>query len=84
MGLINKAILSRYLKDVLSPIYYIAGPPGMVKGLHTMLTEMALMMPTFNGRVCWLLSRTHQTSAGQYLKLNLSWKKAESQEERMT
>jgi ferredoxin-NADP reductase len=28
------------LKDALSPIYYIAGPPGMVKGLRTMLTEI--------------------------------------------
>jgi ferredoxin-NADP reductase len=25
------------LKDAKSPIYYIAGPPGMVKGLHTMI-----------------------------------------------
>jgi ferredoxin-NADP reductase len=39
-GLISKEILSKYLKDALSPIYYIAGPPGMVKGLRTMLTEI--------------------------------------------
>ena len=38
-GLINKEMLARYVKDALSPIYYIAGPPGMVKGLHTMLNE---------------------------------------------
>jgi hypothetical protein len=25
------------LKDAVSPIYYIAGPPGMVKGLHAMI-----------------------------------------------
>jgi ferredoxin-NADP reductase len=36
-GLINKEMLARYLKDAVLPIYYIAGPPGMVKGLHTML-----------------------------------------------
>jgi Na+-transporting NADH:ubiquinone oxidoreductase subunit NqrF len=36
-GLIDKEMLSRYLKDAVSPIYYIAGPPGMVKGLHTMI-----------------------------------------------
>ena len=36
-GYIDSAMLSRYLKDVVSPIYYIAGPPGMVAGLHTML-----------------------------------------------
>lgn len=42
MGQISKEILSRYLKDALSPSYYIAGPPGMVKGLHTMLTEIGV------------------------------------------
>lgn len=42
MGLISKEILSRYLKDARSPIYYIAGPPRMVKGLHTMLTEIGV------------------------------------------
>jgi ferredoxin-NADP reductase len=44
-GLISKEILSRYLKDALSPIYYIAGPPGMVKGLQTMLTEIGVNDP---------------------------------------
>lgn len=38
-GLINKEILSRYLKNAASPIYYIAGPPGMVKGLHEVLNK---------------------------------------------
>ena len=37
--MINKEMLARYLKDVTSPIYYIAGPPGMVKGLHMMISE---------------------------------------------
>jgi len=41
-GRISNEILSRYLKEALSPIYYIAGPPGMVKGLHTMLTEIGV------------------------------------------
>jgi ferredoxin-NADP reductase len=36
-GLIDKGMLDRHLKNVSSPIYYIAGPPGMVKGLHGML-----------------------------------------------
>ncbi len=36
-GQIDKAMLSRYLKDAVSPIYYVAGPPEMVKGLHTMI-----------------------------------------------
>jgi ferredoxin-NADP reductase len=38
-GLINKEMLARYLQDAVAPIYYIAGPAGMVKGLHTMLNE---------------------------------------------
>jgi ferredoxin-NADP reductase len=38
-GRIDRDMLSRYLKDAVSPIYYIAGPPEMVKGLHTMVHE---------------------------------------------
>ena len=38
-GLIDKEMLARYLKDAVSPIYYVAGPPEMVKGLHTMINE---------------------------------------------
>jgi ferredoxin-NADP reductase len=36
-AVINKEMLERHLKNASSPIYYIAGPPGMVKGLHSML-----------------------------------------------
>jgi ferredoxin-NADP reductase len=39
VGRIDKEMLSRYLKDAISPIYYIAGPPEMVKGLHTMINN---------------------------------------------
>lgn len=38
-GLINQELLARYLQNAVSPIYYIAGPAGMVKSLHTMLNE---------------------------------------------
>jgi ferredoxin-NADP reductase len=38
-GVIGKEMLARYLKDARSPIYYIAGLPGMVKGLHMMINE---------------------------------------------
>ncbi len=38
-GFINKEMLDRYLKGAASPIYYIAGPPAMVGGLHAMLRE---------------------------------------------
>jgi ferredoxin-NADP reductase len=31
-GVISKEMLARYLKDATSPIYYIAGPPGIVRG----------------------------------------------------
>ena len=41
-GLISTELLSRYLKDAPSPIYYIAGPPKMVTGLQAMLTEMGI------------------------------------------
>jgi ferredoxin-NADP reductase len=38
-GLINKEMLSRHLQEAVSPIFYIAGPPGLVKALHLMLSE---------------------------------------------
>ncbi|MEO6983589.1 MAG: FAD-dependent oxidoreductase [Edaphobacter sp.] len=38
-GFIDKVMLEKYLKDAASPIYYIAGPPAMVGGLHTMLQK---------------------------------------------
>jgi ferredoxin-NADP reductase len=41
-GLIDKGMLGRYLKGAASPIYYIAGPPAMVKGLHEMLSKAGI------------------------------------------
>lgn len=41
-GFINQEMLGRYLKDAASPIYYIAGPPVMVKGLHEMLNKAGM------------------------------------------
>jgi ferredoxin-NADP reductase len=38
-GLINKAMLSKYIEDLAVPIYYIAGPPGMVTALRKTLSE---------------------------------------------
>ena len=38
-GLIDQEMLGRHLKGAASPIYYIAGPPAMVKGLHEMLSK---------------------------------------------
>ena len=36
-SLIDKAMLSRYVSDLQGPIYYIAGPPGMVTEMRKML-----------------------------------------------
>jgi ferredoxin-NADP reductase len=36
-GRIDYSMLARHLKFDVSPIYYLAGPPGMVKGLHQIL-----------------------------------------------
>ena len=41
-GLIDQEMLGRHLEGVASPIYYIAGPPAMVKGLHEMLSKAGL------------------------------------------
>jgi ferredoxin-NADP reductase len=42
-GLINQEMLGRHLKGATSPIYYIAGPPAMVKGLHEMLSKAGMI-----------------------------------------
>ena len=39
VGKIDAGMLTRYLKDAVSPIYYIAGPPEMVKGLRQIIGE---------------------------------------------
>ena len=41
-GFINQEMLGRYLEGIASPIYYVAGPPAMVKGLHEMLTKAGM------------------------------------------
>lgn len=38
-GLINEAMISKHLSGVKNAIYYLAGPPGMVKGLHSALNS---------------------------------------------
>jgi ferredoxin-NADP reductase len=38
-GYIGTAMLSRYAGGLDSPLYYLAGPPGMVNGLRTMLND---------------------------------------------
>jgi ferredoxin-NADP reductase len=41
-GLINQEMLARHLKSAGTPIYFIAGPPAMVKGLHEMLNKAGM------------------------------------------
>ena len=38
-GFLSNEVFSKHLKDALSPIFYIAGPPEMVKGLRSVLNE---------------------------------------------
>lgn len=38
-GFISQAMLSRHLKEIISPIYYVTGPPGMVAAMRTVLNE---------------------------------------------
>jgi len=37
VGLIDAKMLRKYLQDATLPIYYVAGPPQMVKALHAMI-----------------------------------------------
>ena len=41
-GVINPQMLAKYLKGVTSPVYYVTGPPAMVKAMHTMLVDMGV------------------------------------------
>jgi ferredoxin-NADP reductase len=41
-GLIDQAMLSRHLSGSVAPLYFIAGPPGMVKGLRAMLARQVV------------------------------------------
>ena len=38
-GVIDAPMLARHLKGVVSPIYYITGPPTMVQALQAMLKD---------------------------------------------
>ena len=41
-GPINAQMLSNYISNLQDPIYYVAGPPGMVAGTHQTLVELAV------------------------------------------
>jgi NAD(P)H-flavin reductase len=39
-GVINQEMLAKHLKNAAAPIYYLAGPPGMVRAMRTVLNGM--------------------------------------------
>ena len=41
-SLIDRAMLSRHVGDAASAVYYVAGPPAMVKGLQQMLAKASV------------------------------------------
>jgi ferredoxin-NADP reductase len=41
-GLIDRAMLAKHLKDAVSPIYYVAGPPKLVKAMQAMLKAQSV------------------------------------------
>ena len=41
-GVINQGMLAKLLKSAVSPIYYLAGPPGMVGPMRTVLHGMGI------------------------------------------
>ena len=38
-GVISKAMLLKFIDDLMLPIYYIDGPPAMVNAMRHMLSE---------------------------------------------
>jgi ferredoxin-NADP reductase len=38
-GVVDAQMLAKYLRGVVSPIYYVTGPPGMVKAMHKILKD---------------------------------------------
>lgn len=40
--MIDRGLLAQYVKDGAAPIYYLAGPPGMVGALQAMLKNVGV------------------------------------------
>ena len=38
-GFLDRAMLQHHLRDLATPVYYMAGPPGMVEAMRKMLTD---------------------------------------------
>ena len=43
-GVIGRPLLERHLQGARSPVFYLAGPPGMVIGMQTMLQGMGVSL----------------------------------------
>lgn len=41
-GLVDAAMITRHVKDVTRPIYYVAGPPGMVSAMQALLETLGV------------------------------------------
>lgn len=41
-GIINKEMLTKYLTNVQSPLYYLAGPPGMVAAMRQLAEQLGV------------------------------------------
>ncbi|MBM7569903.1 FAD-dependent oxidoreductase [Aquibacillus albus] len=41
-GLIDTDMIQKYVSDISAPIYYLCGPPKMVKDMHQLLVEMGV------------------------------------------
>jgi ferredoxin-NADP reductase len=41
-GVINQEMFAKYVMSVVSPIHYLAGPPGMVRAMRTLLSSMGV------------------------------------------
>jgi NAD(P)H-flavin reductase len=58
-GFLSQEMLGRHLKGAASRIYYIAGPPAMVKGLHGMFEQGRNQRRRHSrGRICRVLSQS--------------------------
>ena len=41
-GFIDQAMLQKYMDDLTLPIYYVDGPPAMVKAMRQILSEVGV------------------------------------------
>lgn len=41
-GYVGEAMLSRYLHSIVGPVYYLAGPPGMIESMRQKLLELGV------------------------------------------